>query len=121
MLYHRYLLSFFALASSLLWFNAGHCRRGELSEISESVEETRGPWFTGPLLTGSSHVVPVGYFNFEPYLFVDDFYGSYDSKWHSHSTPTFIDVAPVFSLQVGVIKDVDFQISPAIFLSTHPR
>src|ERR1700722_19991319 len=95
MLYPRYLLSIFALAFSLLWFNSGHCRRGERPEIPAEVEEKQGPWFTGPLLTGSSHVVPIGYFNLEPYLFVNDFYGSYDAEWHSHSTPTFIEVNPV--------------------------
>jgi hypothetical protein len=31
--------------------------------------QEEGPWFTGPLLTGSGHVIPVGHANYEPYLY----------------------------------------------------
>ncbi len=114
MRYNRYFLSLFAL-TALCWSQFGHCRKGEVSEVSPEVEETKGPWFTGPLLTGSSHVVPLGYFNLEPYLFVFDFNGSYDKEWEAHSSPTFIEVNPVFLFQVGLTKDLDFTMAPQFF------
>lgn len=70
------------------------------------------PWFTGPLLTPSGHIVPAGFINFEPYanVFVDT--GFYDNDWHGVSTPDFYTAnfqAPIF---LGLTEWSDILIVP---------
>ena len=43
-------------------------------------EEMFNPWYTGPLITPSATVVPLGVFSTQPYLYVIDTFGSYDKK-----------------------------------------
>ncbi len=52
-------------------------------------KECLPPWFTGPLLTPSGHVVPIDYINVEPYWFYTVTTGSYGSDGDSFSTPNF--------------------------------
>ncbi len=51
-----------------------------LPEPDESIvfEKCEDPWFTGPLLAPSAHVVPGGYINLEPYLFYTVTTGAYE-------------------------------------------
>jgi len=111
----RFYISAFVLICSLFYFADGHCRRGWRFEISPEEEARDGPWFTGSLLAPSAHVVPPGYFNLEPYLFVTDNYGAYDADWHGHSTPTAIQLNPLISFQIGVANNLDFQTAPQMF------
>ncbi len=91
-----------------------HCRKGEYTGISEIIEENKGPWFTGPLLAPSGHVVPVGYMNLEPYVFVSDTFGEYNKHWHAESEPTIIGVNPLVFLQIGLTDWMDIQIAPQL-------
>lgn len=108
-----------ALTVSLLlicWMGEGHCRRGAPpAGISPKQEEEIGPWFTGPLLTSSARVVPAGYFNFEPYLFAENFYGVYDENWHPDSVSRTQLVNPLVSFIVGVTPDMDIAVAPQFF------
>ncbi|MFI5333972.1 MAG: hypothetical protein ACHQT8_02250 [Chlamydiales bacterium] len=111
----RFRACLLALSCTLLYSTLAHCRHGlRITSHPEALAE-KGPWFTGPLLTPAAHVVPPGYINLEPYLFVDETYGSYDSEWHSHSTAKTFSLNPQLFFQIGVVKNVDFQISPQMF------
>ncbi len=73
------------------------------------------PWFTGPLVTSSSNVIPVGHYNIEPYVGAVVYYGSYDSHWHNHKEPKFYSVGSYTSIQLGVIERVDVQLVPQAY------
>jgi len=70
------------------------------------------PWFTGPLLAPSGHVIPVGHINFEPYFFVNVDTGTYNSHWKSQSAPNFYNLATQLFTQVGIFNRVDFGFTP---------
>jgi len=72
------------------------------------------PWLTGPLLTPSAHVVPVGHINIEPYLFANTTYGVYNSNWSSQSVPNFYTLNPLVPIQIGIISRVDFSMTPQL-------
>ncbi len=70
------------------------------------------PWFTGPLLTPSSHIVPKGYFNFEPYLFYDVTTGQYNDNWKGISQSNFNKVLFVPFFHLGILEWMEFFIAP---------
>lgn len=72
------------------------------------------PWFTGPLLTPNSIVVPAGHFNFQPYVFSIANTGFYDKHGKGVKRPTLWvnSLQPI--LQVGLTKWMDFQIAPSV-------
>lgn len=70
------------------------------------------PWFTGPLLAPSGHVIPVGHANIEPYVFANVNTGFYDSHWSSHDTKNFYNVNTQIPIQVGILPRVDFAFDP---------
>ena len=108
-------LSLVALTCALVAFNSGHCKKGEVTGISAKEEKTEGPWFTGPLLTPSGHIVPIGYFDLEPYLFITDIHERYDSEWHTRSVPKIFEVDPLLFTQIGLTEKIDFTITPGFF------
>jgi hypothetical protein len=71
----------------------------------EHAEDMFDPWYAGPLLTGSAHVLPAGKFNAQPYLFVTANHARYDNNGHSHSiNHDIITINPLAILQFGVIN-----------------
>jgi hypothetical protein len=80
--------------------------------IVESHQKNDEPWYTGPLLTPSARVIPVGHLNLEPYLFHNVSTGSYDKNWEAHSTPTFNQVIFQIHAKTGIFKNFDITISP---------
>lgn len=62
------------------------------------------PWYAGPLLTGSAHVLQAGSFNVQPYLFVTDNYASYDESGDTHSISDLVSVNPLLFMQAGIYK-----------------
>ncbi len=70
------------------------------------------PWFTGPLLAPSGHVVPAGHWNIEPYLFATTTYGHYGPHWHTTSIPKFFSANVQIPIQYGVVSPIDVQIVP---------
>ena len=79
-------------------------------DIKKENEPT--PWFTGPLLTPSGHVVPNGHYNIEPYEYVTTNYGLYDAQWQGHSTPKFYNLMTQISVQIGLPANFDFVFTP---------
>ncbi len=70
------------------------------------------PWFTGPLLTPSAHIVPVGYYNVEPYLFYNSNTGNYNNDWQGISHPHFNRVTLLPLLYIGITEWMDFLFAP---------
>ncbi len=76
-------------------------------------KKTQAPWFTGPLLSPSAIVVPLGHINYEPYLYVIGNRGSYNGDWHlvkNSSTLWNVSFQPL--IQVGLSSWANFEISP---------
>jgi hypothetical protein len=73
---------------------------------------TPEPWLTGPLLTPSGHVVPLGHQNYEPYVYWTQVKDLYNPHWKPLSVPTFNDVLYQFTMQFGVLPDTEFDIAP---------
>ncbi len=86
---------------------------GLMEEFSTPQEEKIEPWFTGPLLAPSGHVVPVGYMNIEPYVFTTVTYAQYDKHGHAQSVPNVCSVNPEVPLQFGLTKWMDVTVTPA--------
>lgn len=68
---------------------------------------TSGPWFTGPLLTGSPHVIPAGHMNIEPYFYAKQTVGVYDENWNRHPTDKSWTYTAQVPFQMGLIEGVD--------------
>ncbi len=84
----------------------------EFSTHYKAFEETTTPWFTGPLLTPSGHVVPEGHQNYEPYVYWTQAKGNYDSHWRPHSATLFNNVLTQITMQLGVLPDTEFDMAP---------
>jgi len=65
------------------------------------------PWYTGPLLAPSAHLVPPGEFNIQPYLFITNNYAKFDQNAHAKDIPNLHQLNPVFLFQFGMTKWVD--------------
>src|SRR3569832_1317601 len=66
------------------------------------------PWFTGPILTPSGHVVPEGHQNYEPYIYWSEAKARYNANWKSESHPTFTDILFQVTMQFGVLPNGEF-------------
>lgn len=71
------------------------------------------PWFTGPLITPSGHVVPKGFFNLEPYFYYTSITGHYDDDWNFVKEPLVTVANFSVPLYIGLTKKSDFYISPS--------
>jgi hypothetical protein len=72
------------------------------------------PWFTGPLLAPSGHVVAEGHYNYEPYVFWTPDLDSYDAHWKHRSTPGINNLFLQVVTQFGVLPNVEFAAAPQI-------
>jgi hypothetical protein len=78
-------------------------------------QEEEGPWLTGPLLTPSGHVIPLGHANYEPYLYWGDYNGKYNDHWnYSRTPPSFKFVLSQTALQFGILPATEIDILPQI-------
>lgn len=65
------------------------------------------PWYAGPLLTPSAHVLPPGSFLIQPYLFLTNNYGKFDRHGESHHIPHIHTIVGTSLFQFGIIKWMD--------------
>jgi len=70
------------------------------------------PWYTGPLITGSSVDVPTGKINIQPYLFVTSNFGEYNSNRKAVNVEDRHVVNPLFIFQYGVCSWLDVTVAP---------
>jgi hypothetical protein len=69
------------------------------------------PWYTGPLITPPSSMVPPGYAVWVPYIFFTDTYASYDAHRHVVDRPNLFTVkAQPVILQAGVTPSIDAEL-----------
>jgi hypothetical protein len=81
-------------------------------ELFHEAQEMFNPWYSGPLLTGSAHMMPPGSGLIQPYLFVNDNYSAWDSDRNTVDTPTRVNINPSISpFQFGVTNWMDVSIS----------
>jgi hypothetical protein len=86
-------------------------RKGN-EEPTSIVTSEYEPWFTGPLLAPSAHVVPVGHQNIEPYVYVNQTTALYNPHWKAIKVPTFTNVLTQIPIQIGVLPSLEFDIAP---------
>lgn len=69
----------------------------------EKAKEMFNPWYAGPLLTPSAHILPPGYVNIQPYLFWTNTYGKFDESGHSHKIPNIHTLNPQVPGIIGIL------------------
>ena len=63
------------------------------------------PWYTGPLLTPSAHVLPAPHVVIQPYFYYINNYAHFDEHGKSHRTPHLEVIQPALApLQVGITQ-----------------
>ncbi len=77
------------------------------------------PWFTGPLLSPSGYVIPVGHVNIEPYFYYTVNTGSYSKKWKPVSSSNFYTKSVQIPIQFGVAPALDFDITPQFLWNSY--
>lgn len=85
--------------------------RAFMSEIYQ----TYSPFYTGPLLAPSAHVVPKGHLNLQPYLFWQKTFGTYTRTWHKQNGPSSIFLQPLLIVQYGFNDFMDFNLTTQAF------
>ncbi|MBS0624877.1 MAG: hypothetical protein JSS32_02365 [Verrucomicrobia bacterium] len=75
-------------------------------------EQLFNPWYTGPLLTPSATMMPPGYANAQPYIFIVDNYANYNEDRKSVSLANnLINLNPLNILQIGITDSMDTSIT----------
>jgi hypothetical protein len=70
------------------------------------------PWYTGPLITGSSNCVPEGHINIQPYLFGLNKFGKYSENRKAVNVEDTWVVNPLFVFQYGLSSWCDVTVIP---------
>jgi hypothetical protein len=86
----------------------------ELVDAEQKFKEAKemfNPWYAGPILAPSAHVITPGMFNIQPYLFVTDNYATYDKNGKSHDIKDIVSINPQFVFLFGMFKRVEGIIS----------
>jgi hypothetical protein len=74
------------------------------------------PWLTGPLITPSARIVPVGYYYVEPYVYLIGNTGTYNGHWNSvKNDHTFWANSFQPTIQIGLTQWMDFDIYPTVY------
>ncbi|MEL7431642.1 MAG: hypothetical protein AAGI90_03835 [Chlamydiota bacterium] len=73
----------------------------------EEAKESFQPWYSGPLLTGSASIVPIGKVNVQPYLFVTTNYANYTNERHTKTIKDLVVVNPTAIMQTGIFPGSD--------------
>jgi len=70
------------------------------------------PWYAGPLLTPSAHILPPGDVNIQPYLFWTYVYAKFDAHGHSHKIHNIRTINPTVPVLIGVLPwfDIGFNV-----------
>jgi hypothetical protein len=66
-------------------------------------KEMFNPWYAGPLLTPSAHILPPGNVNIQPYLFWTNNYGKFSESGKSHKIPNIHTLNPQLPGIIGVL------------------
>lgn len=78
----------------------------------EKAKKMFNPYYTGPLLTPSASMMPVGVGYTEPYLFVIDNYAAFDKERASVSLPNnLIQLQGTANIQTGITNNFDLNLT----------
>ena len=105
----RFTIFFVCIYSCFATESAKSLQR-QLKQAQTRFNEARkafNPWYAGPLLTGSAHVLPPGQFNIQPYLFFTTTYAKYTADRQSISIPDETKVRLPSYFQLGLFRGVD--------------
>jgi hypothetical protein len=86
----------------------------ELTDAEQKFKEAKemfNPWYAGPILAPSAHVIEPGKFNIQPYLFVTDNYAAYNQSGDSKSIKDIVSINPQLVFLFGMFKRVEGIIS----------
>lgn len=75
---------------------------------SKDIGGSKGPWYTGPLLTPTAYVLTPGQGNIESYLFYTITNGAYNKHWKGKSLPNRYQWNPQLTFKLGILEGVDF-------------
>lgn len=103
--FKNYLMQIFILHSPLIGFTSSP----DMIHMTPT-----DPWFTGPLLTPTTNVVPKGHYNIQPYLFFTNTYGNYNADWENRSVTHLFTGSFVLDIHFGLSKICDFQFTPLV-------
>lgn len=73
----------------------------------KKAKEMFNPWYTGPLLAPSAHVLPPGMFNIQPYFFMTNNYAKFDQHAHDKDIPNLHQLNPALVYLFGIVKWMD--------------
>jgi len=76
------------------------------------------PWFTGPLLAPSAATNPKGVTTWQPYIFVTNSFGEYDSHWSRRNTPDTWTVEPFVDITYGLGSFIDIEADVSFVYTT---
>ncbi len=70
----------------------------------KEAKEMFNPWYAGPLLTPSAHILPPGLINAQPYFFYTNTFARYDKHGKSHDLPHhLITMNPSVGALIGIL------------------
>ena len=73
------------------------------------------PWYTGPLITPSATMMPPGFANYQPYVFVSGTYAAYNSQRSTVSMPARIEAKMTNTLFFGITDTLDINATLSAF------
>lgn len=85
--------------------------RNAQAEFDEA-KKMFNPWYTGPLLTPSAHVLPPGDVNIQVYYFLTDNFATYNEHGKAEKIPHLIQNNPQAFVLVGITKWLDAYVVP---------
>ncbi len=71
-------------------------------------------WCTGPLIAPAGDVVELGHVTWQPYLFINEYHGSYDGDWRASSYQLFTNISAQGLIRVGILPYVEFDFTPIL-------
>jgi hypothetical protein len=114
--YHLGLIAFFAILIADEPPPSPEMIEQQLQDAEEEFAQAKemfNPWYTGPLLTPSYAVLPVGVYNLQPYLFITDNFALFDNNGRVHGAAhdkIQVQFVPVF--QTGIVDGVSIIVQP---------
>lgn len=105
-------ICFLAALFSILGLEAFKTSLEEKFDEPPKQGEVQAPWLTGPLIAQSGFTIAPGHYNIETYLSTTPEPARYNAHWKAISQNTFWENVSLTQLEVGISKQLDFQINP---------
>lgn len=105
------LLSSFAAQQPLV---SAQTIQEQLDDAEKEFREAKkmfNPWYAGPLLAPSAHVLPPGNVNFQPYVFLTNNYQKFSESGRRQNIDHIKVVNPQVVFQFGMFKRIDSSVS----------